>query len=167
MGALLSRAARTSSARTVHVSEQAIKQAVSPQELQRQLEIKEALQHVRIEKNKNERLVSDMSKLISSVETRKYEIYSNPEVDRLYSRKRKTKQEREATERGRLSTASLKSLYDDRIRASQQGRELPLEKLAQRYGADHGLLKAMLQYNCAPVVRQEEDGRLVGSWPKP
>lgn len=49
-------------------------------ELQRQLEIKEALQHVRIEKNKNERLVSDMNKLISSVETRKYEIYSNPEV---------------------------------------------------------------------------------------
>lgn len=38
------------------------------------------------------------------------------QVDRLYSRKRKTKQEREATERGRLSTASLKSLYDDRIR---------------------------------------------------
>ena len=40
------------------------------------------------------------------------------------------------------------------------------EELAARYGADPGVLRAVLRYNSVPAVREEPDGRLVGSWPE-
>jgi hypothetical protein len=37
-------------------------------------------------------------------------------MDKLYAKKKKSQEEKEAELVGRLSTASLKALYDDRLR---------------------------------------------------
>lgn len=38
--------------------------------------------------------------------------------------------------------------------------------LACRYGVDAEILANVLRFNAAPILREDEDGNLIGSWPK-
>lgn len=113
----------------------------------------------------NEPLVRSMNKVMAGMHQYQFEVYRNPEVDKQYSLKRKSKEEREAELAGRLASPALKALLEDHARAVHAGRQLSIDDLARQYGADPAVLRHFLQHNAGPVVRSEPDGRLVGSWP--
>lgn len=114
----------------------------------------------------NEQLASSMTQLMSGMKQYQYEVYRNPEVDKVYSLKRQTKEDKAAQLVGRLATPVFKALMDEHARATQQGRQLAAADLARQYGADPAVLEQVLRHNAVPTVRSETDGRLVGSWPK-
>ncbi|KAL4437326.1 hypothetical protein ABPG75_004465 [Micractinium tetrahymenae] len=113
----------------------------------------------------NEPLVRSMNKVMAGMHEYQFEVYRNPEVDKLYALKRKTKEEKEADLVGRLASPALKALLEEHARAVHAGRQVSVDDLARRYGADPAVLRHFLQHNAGPVVRAASDGRLVGSWP--
>ncbi|KAL4439499.1 hypothetical protein ABPG77_008828 [Micractinium sp. CCAP 211/92] len=113
----------------------------------------------------NEPLVRSMNKVMAGMHQYQFEVYRNPEVDRQYALKRKSKEEREAELAGRLASPALKALLEEHARALHAGHQLSVDDLARRYGADPEVLRHFLHHNAGPVVHAARDGRLVGSWP--
>lgn len=116
-------------------------------------------------RSQNDNLVQSMNQVMSGMQQYQYEVYRNPEVDRKYSLKKKSKEEKAAELVGRLGSPTLKALLEDHARGLKSKKPLSAAELARRYGADPDVLEHFLKHNNAPVVQPTKEGRYLGSWP--
>ncbi|PSC73569.1 prepilin-type N-terminal cleavage methylation domain-containing [Micractinium conductrix] len=106
-----------------------------------------------------------MNKVMAGLQQYQYEVYRNPEVDKKYALKRKTREEKEADLVGRLSTPALKALLEEHGRSVRAGQPLSAAELARRYGADEEVLSRFLEHHAAPVLYSGRDGQVFAAWP--
>jgi len=67
----------------------------------------------------------------------------------------------------RLGITSLLCMLEESKTPKLQKAEQPdIETLAASYEVDPEILRKVLQHCTLPVYREEEDGRIIGSWPK-
>ncbi|KAL4855896.1 hypothetical protein ACK3TF_003660 [Chlorella vulgaris] len=142
---------------------------ISAAEQQREAELRRRQQDVASmpaeQAQENEELVQSMNKAMAGMRQYQHEVYTNPQVDKLYATKKMTKQDREAAKVGRLETKVLQQLMDEHAQSVEAGTPIPTAELAKRYGVDATVLEQVLQYTAAPILYTDDSGQLTGRWP--
>ncbi|PRW45430.1 hypothetical protein C2E21_5999 [Chlorella sorokiniana] len=105
-----------------------------------------------------QQLVRSMQAVMSGVKQYQFEVYQNPETDRKYAVKKKSKEEKEAELVGRLTSPILRQLLEEHAWSVRQGKPLDAAALARKYGAREDALAGVLQHNAMPIAY---DTRLV------
>lgn len=120
------------------------------------------------EYNNNKELISSMNKLLPSIAVHTADtIGHNPT---LKAKKKLTPEEKDLALQSRLTTATLKALFEEckgnhGNNNSSDSEEKNITFLARKYGADERALRQVLSVTSTPHLEREEGGQIVGYWP--
>ncbi|KAI7842090.1 hypothetical protein COHA_004285 [Chlorella ohadii] len=111
-------------------------------------------------------LVQSMQAVMAGVKQYQFEVYQNPETDKKYAVKKRSKEEKEAELVGRLTSPILRQLLEEHAWSVRQGKPLDAAAMARKYGAREDALAGVLQHNAMPIVYELPGGQMFGDWPR-
>jgi hypothetical protein len=137
-------------------------------ELEREAQIRAAQQvltkqQLESEYDNDKELVSSMNKLLSSIAVHTTDTIGHDPT--LKAKKKLTPEEKDLALQSRLTTATLKALFEEYRVNSNNSEVENIKLLARKYGADEGVLRRVLAVTSTPHLERDGGGQVVGHWP--
>lgn len=125
-------------------------------------------QQLESEYDNDKELVSSMNKLLPSIAVHMTDTRGHDPT--LKAKKKLTPEEKDLALQSRLTTATLKALFEDyrgnnSDNNNNNSEEENIKLLARKYGADEVVLRKALDTTSTPHLERDAGGQVVGHWP--
>jgi chromosome condensin MukBEF ATPase and DNA-binding subunit MukB len=143
-------------------------------ELEREAQIRAAQQaltnqQLESEYENDKELISSMNKVLPSIAVHTTDTIGHDPT--LKAKKKLTPEEKDFALQSRLTTATLKALFEEyrgnnNNDNNNNSEEENIKFLAKKYGANEGVLRKFLAVTSTPHLERDGGGQVVGYWPR-